>query len=325
MPDETMPRLEFETAAEHLCRNVPVLSPATSASQGRALLTGTRFEFAGDIAVCDGGRLVGLVPIEALLAADDGTPMRDVMDADPPVVRLAEDQEVAAWKAVQHGEHSIALVEDGQRFVGFIPPRSLLSVLLMEHHEDMARLAGVLRSTQTARAPLEEPILRRFAHRIPWLVVGLIGALLAADAVAWFERDLQANLTLAFFLPGIVYLADAVGTQTETLAVRGLSVGLAMRGIVWREVITGLAIGAGLAAVAAPLTWWRWNAPEVTLVLSLSLIGTCAVATGVAIVLPWWINRMGGDPALGSGPLATVIQDLLSILIYLGIGSAVLH
>jgi magnesium transporter len=27
---------------------------------------------------------------------------------------------------------------------------------------------------------------------------------------------------------------------------------------------------------------------------------------------------MGKDPAFGSGPLATVIQDLLSILIYLG-------
>ena len=83
--------------------------------------------------------------------------------------------------------------------------------------------------------------------------------------------------------------------------------------------------GIGLALVAAPLTLWRWDAPDVTLVLSLALIGACAVATGVAIVLPWMISRFGGDPALGSGPLATVIQDLLSILIYLGIAAAVLH
>jgi magnesium transporter len=247
------------------------------------------------------------------------------MDPDPPFVQLAEDQEIAAWKAVQHGERSIAVVEDGRRFIGLIPPRRLLSVLLMEHHEDMARLVGVMRSAQRARTSLEEPVARRFAHRLPWLLVGLLGALLAADAVAWFERDLHTNLMLAFFLPGIVYLADAVGTQTETLAIRGLSVGVALPGIVWRELVTGLAIGAGLALVAAPLMLWRWGAPGVALVLALSLISTCAVATVIAIVLPWLISRLGADPAFGSGPLATVIQDLLSIVIYLGIAAAILR
>jgi magnesium transporter len=33
-------------------------------------------------------------------------------------------------------------------------------------------------------------------------------------------------------------------------------------------------------------------------------------------MLPWLFARLGYDPALGSGPLATVIQDVLSILIY---------
>jgi magnesium transporter len=217
------------------------------------------------------------------------------------------------------------VVADGQRFLGVIPPRRLLSVLLMEHHEDIARLAGVLHSARTARTPLEEPIVYRFVHRLPWLLVGLAGALLSADAVAWFERDLQANLMLAFFLPGIVYIADAVGTQTETLAIRGLSVGVALRGIVWREIVTGVAIGAGLALAAAPFLLWRWGAADVTLIMMLALVSTCSVATGVAIILPWVISRLGSDPAYGSGPLATVIQDLLSIVIYLGIAAAVLR
>jgi Mg/Co/Ni transporter MgtE len=60
--------------------------------------------------------------------------------------------------------------------------------------------------------------------RIPWLLLGLAGAFVAADLVGWFEVQLQAQVMLAFFLPGIAYLADAVGTQTETLVVRGLSV-----------------------------------------------------------------------------------------------------
>jgi len=322
---DAIPPLEFETAQEHLSRQVPVLAPTATVGQVRADLVGASFEYAGDLAVCEGGRLVGMVTIEALLASAAGRAIRDVMDPDPPFVHLAEDQEIAAWKAVQHGERSIAVVEDGRRFIGLIPPRRLLSVLLMEHHEDMARLVGVMHSAQSARTSLEEPVARRFAHRLPWLLVGLVGALLAADAVAWFEDDLHTNLMLAFFLPSIVYLADAVGTQTETLAIRGLSVGVALPGIVWRELVTGLAIGTGLALVAAPLMLWRWGAPGVTLVLALSLVSTCAVATVVAIVLPWLISRLGFDPAFGSGPLATVIQDLLSIVIYLSIAAAVLR
>jgi magnesium transporter len=321
----TMTRLELETAQEHLCRDVPVLSPGAKVEVARAALLGRRFEFIGDLAVCEGDRLVGLVTIEVLLASPDGTIVRDIMDPDPPVVGLAADQEVAAWKAVQHGERSIAVVDDEQRFVGMIPPSRLLSVLLIEHHEDLARLVGVIHSAESARMPLEEPILRRFIHRMPWLLVGLVGALLAAEAVAWFEQDLQTNLMLAFFLPAIVYLADAVGTQTETLAIRGLSVGVAIRGIAWSEIATGLAVGVGLAVAATPIMLWRWGASDITAIVILSVIGTCGVATAVAIMLPWIIDRLGSDPAFGSGPLATVIQDLLSILIYLSIASAVLR
>jgi magnesium transporter len=323
--DANAPFLAFETAAEHLCSSVPVLAPDARVRESRAALLGARFECASDLAVCDRGRLVGIVTIEALLAGSAEACIRDIMDADPPRVHLAEDQEIAAWKALQHGERAIAVVADGDRFLGIIPPRRLLAVLLSEHHEDIARLTGVLRSARSARTPLEEPIPYRFAHRLPWLLVGLAGALLAADAVAWFERDLRAHLVLAFFLPGIVYIADAVGTQTETLAIRGLSAGVTLRDIVWREIATGSVIGAGLALVAAPLMLWRWGATDITLIMTLALVSTCSVASAVAIILPWTIDKLGSDPAFGSGPLATVIQDLLSIVIYLGIAAAVLR
>jgi magnesium transporter len=317
--------LAFGTAEEQLCRNVPVLSPRSTAGQGRAEMLGKPFELVTDLAVCDGERLVGMVTIERLLAAPEEVLVGDLMDPDPPMVHLSEDQEIAAWKAVQHGERSIAVVDGAQRFKGLIPPRRLLSVLLHEHHEDLARLAGVMHSARGAREPLQEPVVWRFIHRLPWLLVGLLGALISADAVSWFERDLQTNMALAFFLPAIVYIADAVGTQTETLAIRGLSVGIPIGSIVWREVITGVIIGLGLALVAAPLLLWRWQEADITLVVTLALVATSSVATTVAIVLPWMINRFGADPAFGSGPLATVIQDLLSIVIYLGIAALALR
>jgi magnesium transporter len=155
-------------------------------------------------------------------------------------------------------------------------------------------------------------------------LVGLAGALLAADIVGWFESRLQETLILAFFLPGIVYLADAVGTQTETVVIRGLSVGVRIGRIMARELLAGVGIGLTLALVAFPVVLWRWGAVDVALALGLSILAACSIATVVAMALPWIFDRFDMDPAFGSGPLATVIQDLLSIVIYFAIAAAVI-
>ena len=110
-----------------------------------------------------------------------------------------------------------------------------------------------------ARTASEERISRRFWHRVPWLLLGLAGAILAADIVGFFERELQANVMIAFFIPGIVYLADAVGTQTEALIIRGLSVGVPIGSVLRREILTGLVIGLALAMVFYPIGVWRWG------------------------------------------------------------------
>src|SRR4030095_2361235 len=181
------------------------------------------------------------------------------MGGYPPAVGPGEDQEKAAWKAVKHGESALAVVDDTRRFVGFIPPDRLLAVLLHEHEEDMARVSGFLRDSSMARIASGEPIMQRFWHRVPWLLLGLLGALLAADIVGVFEREIQANVMLAFFIPGIVYLADAVGTQTEALVIRGLSVGVPIGSVLRREILTGLVVGLTLAVAFFPIGWWGWG------------------------------------------------------------------
>jgi magnesium transporter len=147
---------------------------------------------------------------------------------------------------------------------------------------------------------------------------------IAADIVGAFETQLQVNILVAFFMPGIVYLADAVGTQTETIVVRGLSLGVPIGRIISRELVTGLAIGAALALIAGPLVWWRWGDLDVAFSVGLSILAACSTATVAAMALPWLFERIGLDPAFGSGPLATVVQDVLSIWIYLSITTSVM-
>ena len=120
-------------------------------------------------------------------------------------------------------------------------------MLLDEHDADFARMGGYIRGTRGARRAAEERITQRLWHRLPWLLIGLVGAMASAVIVSAYEEQLNEVLLLAFFLPGVIYLADAVGTQTEAILIRGLSVGIDMRKVVRRELISGVVIGALIA------------------------------------------------------------------------------
>jgi magnesium transporter len=292
-------------------------TPRECVAPVRERLRGTRYDSVGEIVVCDpGGRLAGLVNIEDLLAAADGTAIEEIMDRSPPTIAPHADQEIAAWEAIHHGETSLAVVDEERRFLGLITARRMFEVLLWEHHEDTARLGGFLKSTTEASSASNEPILRRLWHRLPWLLVGLMGAVFSADLVGAFETQLQAHVMLAFFIPGIVYLADAVGTQTETLVIRGLSVGVAVERVFVRESVTGFVIGLVLAALIFPIVLVRWGQLDVAVAVAFALLSACSIASVLAMVLPWVLRLLKRDPAFAAGPLATVAQDLLSVLIY---------
>jgi magnesium transporter len=316
--NSTKPDALLGTAAAHATRAVPVARPDDTVDAVLKAMQGKTFDCAAVVAVCNTDRLAGLVTVERLLAADPQTPVRRIMDAKPPRVAPGTDQEHAAWQAVQHGEPGLAVVDARGRFVGLIPPQHLLRVLLEEHDEDMARLGGYLKRSALARAASEENVAARLWHRLPWLGLGLIGVLVSAGLLAASEARLSANLAVAFFLPGIVYLAAAVGNQTQTLAIRGLSVGVGIRPVAGREALTGLLVGTllGIAMYLVVAVGWRDTA--LATAVGLAVVAASTASTLVAMALPWLLQRLGKDPAFGSGPVATIIQDLMSISIYLG-------
>ena len=313
----------LEDAAAHATRNVPIAGPGDDAGSTRTRIVGSDFDSVHDVAVLTGTTLAGIVSIEQLLAAPPEAKLGDLMDPDPAVVTAGTDQEQVAAKMVSHGESSVAVVDQHGAFAGLVPPRRMLKVLLEEHHEDLARLGGYLASTSDARLAIEESVAQRLLHRLPWLLVGLVGAMASAVLVGAFEAELDKKVLVAFFVPAIVYMADAVGTQTETLLIRGLSVGIQLRHVVRRELATGLVVGVLLGAAFMGFAVLVWGDVAVAGAVALALVASCTVATIVAMALPYAFQRLGVDPAFGSGPLATVIQDLVSIGVYLALATAI--
>lgn len=312
------------TATDLMTTDVPTASEQDTVAGTLSALRQRAWEELGHVYVVDGQhRLVGQVPIERLLVADGVVPLSTLQGAPPIEVRPDEDAETVALRAVERHDADVAVVDRHHYFLGVIPIGRLLALLHEEHVDNFLRLGGV-----SGRHPdplAAQDTMAAFRARIPWLVIGLVGGFLAGGVVAFFELALKHEIALAFFLPLVVYMADAVGTQTETVLVRALAYGrISVANQLVREGMVGSMIGGVIGMLAGLGLWIIDGRPAVALVVALTLAFTALVATMVASLLPLGLDRLGADPALASGPVATVLQDLLSVAIYLAIATTII-
>ena len=306
-----------ETAAQHLVQQVPIAHPDERVQAVLARLPGTSFESVESVYVLEGASLCGSVRLRDLLLGPPNQTLKEIMTPQPPTVFSTEDQERVAGLAVQYGLASVPVVDHQGHFLGVVPAEALIAILRREHVEDLHRLAGIQRENSHARLALEAPPARRARDRLPWLLVGLGGSILATFVVSRFERVLANQIVVAFFVPGIVYLADAIGTQTEAIVVRGLSMSRAsLQDLLAGELWTGFLIGLALGGLSFPTVLIGFDNVRLAIAVALTVAIAGGVATSVGLLFPWLLQHLGKDPAFGSGPVATIIQDVLSLLIY---------
>jgi magnesium transporter len=305
-------------ATLHATASVPTASPDERVRDLVSGLTGKKFDVAEEVVVLEDGFAIGLVTLESLLACQDGQKVREIMVPDPVTVAEDTDQEIVAHKMVESGGGCVIVAGPDGRFQGLICSERMLEVLLAEHEQDLARIGGYMSGAGQSRSAAVEPVSRRLWHRLPWLIVGLLGAMVSALIMGAFEQTLESNVLVALFVPAIVYMAGAVGAQTQTVLIRAFAIGVTTREILLRELITGVLMGVFIGATFLGFSVLVWGDLNVAMAVAVALFASATVAVAVALALPSFFQRLGLDPAFGSGPLATLIQDLLSIGTYFG-------
>ncbi len=324
---EREPSWRPESAGEHVTARVPSARDDEQVGAVAARIFEQGFDSLEAVFVVDAnGRFLGAVRLPDLQRSQHARMMGEIMDRGYPRVGVHHDQEHVAAEAFLRRATSVAVVDDAERLLGAVPALSLLDILRREHVEDLHRLAGIRREAAREMSALEAPPMRRARHRLPWLLVGLVGSMLSALIMARFEHVLETRLTVTFFVPAIVYLADAIGTQTEAIVVRGLSLSrLSLRHLLFGELRTGLVIGVVLALLALPVIALAFGDVRLGIAVAVSIVSAGGMATTIGLLFPWWLQRMGTDPAFGSGPVATIIQDVLSLLIYFAIVTVIVR
>ena len=175
--------------------------------------------------------------------------------------------------------------------------------------------------------PMRLRVLTSVRHRLPWLILGLGGGLLAAQIITGFEQTLSRNLLLASFIPLVVYISDAVGTQMESFVIRDIAIhkgGIHFFKYFSKQFVIVTIIAFILAAGLYGVTFAIHTNPNLSLAITLSMFFAIESSIFTGIILPVLFRRLRLDPANASGPIATIVQDILSVTIYFLVASKLL-
>lgn len=227
------------------------------------------------------------------------------------------DQETAATIVLLQKIKAIPVLERNGKFKGVITSRKIFEIFSEEHSEDLLYMGGV-QKIYSASDIIKNRLHVLILARLPWLLIGLAGGFLAALAVEGFEDILKEYIVLAFFLPLVVYMSDAVASQTIAIFIRAMALDHSFS--VKRYMVRELSLGFFVALIVGFLLFmisflWFYNL-GLSLVLGIALFLSVLVAVSVALFMTVFLNFLKKDPAVGSGPFATIIIDLVTIFIY---------
>ncbi len=289
--------MQKNIAENRMIKTVPTVRPDETVGEvERLLLRRTReFETINYIYVTDEeNHLLGTISIKELFLNSKDIRVGDLMKTKVVTAHQGVHQEKIANLALDHNLKAIPIVDKENRLLGVIPSDVILKILHEEHSEDVLRSAGLLVSKGQAKDLASSSLASYFLKRIPWLIVGLAGGVAVAFIVGGFEDAIKEMLTLAAFIPAVVYIADAVGAQTGTIFIRSLAVEnqMEIRRYVIREITVGLAIALSLSILISLVSVLWWSPAILGLILGVSFFATIMAAVSVALLMPWIFLRI---------------------------------
>lgn len=266
------------------------------------------------------GALQGVVPIRRLVSAPPERPCSELMIREPVSVRADADQEEAARLVARYNLLAIPVTDAEQRLLGVITVDDVIDVITEEATEDIYHLAGLSEADRVF-----SPTTQSVRKRLPWMLLNLGTAFVAAAVVGLFERSIEQIVALAVFMPIVAGMGGNTGTQSLTVTTRGIALGeiefsSGLRAVL-KEMSVGVLLGAAMGLLSGGFAYaWRGN-PFLGLVLFLAMVINMTIAGLVGAAIPLVLKALGQDPALGSGVIVTTFTDVCGFFSFLGIAT----
>lgn len=273
--------------------------------------------------VDDKSRLLGVVPLRRLVAANPERRCDELMVTDPISVPAEADQEEVAQLVARYNLLAIPVVDGEDHILGVITVDDVIEVITEEATEDMYLLAGLSEEDRVF-----SPAHHAVRKRLPWMLINLGATFTAAWVIGLFERTIEQIVALAFFMPVVAGMGGNGGIQSLTVITRAIALGelefSSGARAVAKEVTVGLVIGLVTGIISGFLAYlWQGNA-ILGAILFVTMMATMAVGGILGAAVPLTLKALGQDPAVGSGVFVTTITDIFGFAVFLGIGTALL-
>ncbi|GMV63379.1 MAG: magnesium transporter MgtE [Parvibaculum sp.] len=264
----------------------------------------------------------GTVPLSRLMRTKRPVKISDIMEAEQTLIPVGMDQEEVALQFSKYDLISAAVVDEAGRLVGVITVDDIVEVISEEAAEDIRLLAGV------GEEAISDTVFQTSRSRVPWLLVNLVTAVIAASVIALFDGTIEQMVALAVLMPIVASMGGNAGTQTMTVTVRALAtrdlVPFNASRTILREFWVGIVNGCVFALLLGVLVALIFGNEWLGLVFASAMMINLVVASLTGILVPLGLDKVGADPAVSSAVFVTTMTDVVGFFSFLGLAALVL-
>jgi len=276
--------------------------------------------------VDDADVLKGVISIKELHKAAKNATVEEVMKTKLVVAYPRTHQERIVYLALSNGIKAIPVIDRERKLLGIVPYDIILQIFNQEVREDIFKFGGIFHRVGKEFTTIKSSASVMVKTRLPWLIIGVLGGTITASIISSFEHVLNTLLALAAFAPVLAYLSDAVGTQSETLAVRSIALNplLSLKSYFVREIAVALSLALACGLLLSTIVLVEWQNSTLGLIVGLSMFFSIISAVLISTGFPFLFKKANLDPAIASGPFATMISDVATVTIYFTVASILL-
>ncbi|MBN3519520.1 magnesium transporter [Algoriphagus lutimaris] len=270
-------------------------------------------------------QLLGRVSLKRIVLASEQTKIEDIYEDEVISVPTYMDQEEVAEIMRRYDLETVPVVNVKNKLVGRITFDDILDIIREEAEEDIQAMTGISDTVDEY-----DSVIRLTKARLPWLLIGIVGGLLGAGFIGFFEEGLSKVTALAFFIPLITATGGNVGIQSSSLVVQSLASKSAFDDsfskrflkVLSVAVINGLILATFVFAV---VVLFYQSEVSFALVVSIALFSVVLLSSFMGTITPILLDKIGINPALASGPFITTANDLLGLAVYFLVAMSLLH
>jgi len=264
-------------------------------------------------------KLLGTIDLDRILRTKRQVKVETIMRETSHPIPAEMDQEEAAQLFEQYDLLSAAVVDENDRLVGVLTIDDVVDVIQEEAEEDLMRLGGV------GDEELSDSIRETSRSRIPWLLVNLLTAFLAASVISLFEATIEEIVALAILMPIVAGMGGNAGSQTMTVSVRALAtrdldIHNAWR-VVRREAGVGLLNGVVLGILIGVIAGIWFQDINIGGIIATAMLINMFAAAVAGILIPLLLVKVGADPAVSSAVFVTTVTDITGFFAFLGLAA----